>query len=84
MKLFNILTAGLLLCAGLASCEMKDELKGSGEGTSEVGYLDLGVAVNASQNNVSRADVDDDGENVGVSVSADDFPVIITGITDTK
>lgn len=84
MKLFNILTAGLLLCAGLASCEMKDELKGSGEGTSEVGYLDLGVAVNASQNNVSRADVDDDGENVGVSVSANDFPVIITGITDTK
>lgn len=84
MKLFNILTAGLLLCAGLASCEMKDELKGSGEGTSEVGYLDLGVAVNVSQNNVSRADVDDDGENVGVLVSADDFPVIITGITDTK
>ena len=84
MKLFNILTAGLLLCAGLASCEMKDELKGSGEGTSEVGYLDLGVAVNASQNNVSRADVDDDGENVDVLVSADDFPVIITGITDTK
>ena len=82
MKLFNILTAGLLLCAGLASCEMKDELKGSGEGSSEVGYLNLGVAVNASQNNVSRADVDDDGENVGVSVSADDFPVIITGVTD--
>ena len=84
MKLFNTITACLLLCAGLVSCEMKDELKGSGEGTSEVGYLDLGVAVNASQNNVSRADVDDDGENVGVSVSADDFPVIITGITDTK
>ena len=84
MKLFNTITASLLLCAGLVSCEMKDELKGSGEGSSEVGYLNLGVAVNASQNNVSRADVDDDGENVGVSVSADDFPVIITGITDTK
>ena len=82
MKLFNTITVSLLLCAGLASCEMKDELKGSGEGSSEVGYLNLGVAVNASQNNVSRADVDDDGENVGVSVSADDFPVIITGVTD--
>ena len=86
MKLFNILTAGLLLCAGLASCEMKDELKGSGAGTSEVGYLNLGVAVNASQNSVvSRADdVTDDGknENVGVSVSADDFPVTIIGVTD--
>ena len=30
MKLFNILTAGLLLCAGLASCEMKDFACGRG------------------------------------------------------
>ena len=86
MKLFNTITACLLLCAGLVSCEMKDELKGSGAGTSEVGYLNLGVAVNASQNSVvSRADdVTDDGknENVGVSVSADEFPVTITGVTD--
>lgn len=84
MKLFNTITACLLLCAGLVSCEMKDELKGSGAGTSEVGYLNLGVAVNASQNSVvSRADnASDDGENVGVAVSADDFPVTITGVTD--
>lgn len=83
MKLFNILTAGVLLCAGLASCEMKDELKGSGEGSSDMGYLDLGVAVNASQNNVSRAgDVTDEGknENVGVSIPTGDFPVIITNV----
>lgn len=84
MKLFNTITACLLLCAGLVSCEMKDELKGSGAGTSEVGYLNLGVAVNASQNSVvSRADnANDDGENVDVAVSADDFPVTITGVTD--
>lgn len=84
MKLFNAITACLLLCAGLVSCEMKDELKGSGAGTSEVGYLSLGVAVNASQNSVvSRADnASDDGENVGVAVSADEFPVTITGVTD--
>ena len=85
MKLFNILTAGVLLCAGLASCEMKDELKGSGEGSSDMGYLDLGVAVNASQNNVSRADgVTDEGENenVGVSIPTGDFPVIITNVDD--
>ena len=88
MKLFNTITACLLLCAGLVSCEMKDELKGSGAGTSEVGYLNLGVAVNASQNSVvSRADnandnANDDGENVGVAVSADDFPVTIIGVTD--
>ena len=85
MKLFNILTAGVLLCAGLASCEMKDELRGSGEGSSDMGYLDLGVAVNASQNNVSRAgDVTDEGknENVGVSIPTGDFPVIITNVDD--
>lgn len=84
MKLFNTITACLLLCAGLVSCEMKDELKGSGAGASEVGYLNLGVAVNASQNSVvSRADnANNDGENVGVAVSADDFPVTITGVTD--
>ncbi|OUO24222.1 DUF4493 domain-containing protein [Bacteroides sp. An322] len=84
MKLFNTITACLMLCAGLVSCEMKDELKGSGAGTSEVGYLNLGVAVNASQNSVvSRADnANNDGENVGVAVSADDFPVTITGVTD--
>ena len=85
MKLFNILTAGVLLCAGLASCEMKDELKGSGEGSSDMGYLDLEVAVNASQNNVSRADgVTDEGENenVGVSIPTGDFPVIITNVDD--
>lgn len=84
MKLFNTITACLLLCAGLVSCEMKDELKGSGAGTSEVGYLNLGVAVNASQNSVvSRADnANNDGENVGVAVSADEFPVTIIGVTD--
>lgn len=88
MKLFNTITACLLLCAGLVSCEMKDELKGSGAGISEVGYLNLGVAVNASQNSVvSRAEnandnANDDGENVGVAVSADEFPVTITGVTD--
>ena len=87
MKIFNIITAGLLLCAGLASCEMKDELKGGSTDSSEMGYLDLGVAVNASQNSIARADgVTDDGknENVGVSVSADDFPVTIAGVTDAS
>ena len=87
MKIFNIITAGLLLCAGLASCEMKDELKGGSADSSEMGYLDLGVAVNASQNSIARADgVTDDGknENVGVSVSADDFPVTIAGVTDAS
>ncbi len=85
MKAFYTMMVGLSLCVGLVSCEMKDELRGAGSGTNtDMGYLDLGVAVNSSQNNVTtKADVDDDGEtDVDVSVSADDFPVVITGVTD--
>ena len=64
-----IWVAGLLLTTGLASCEMKDELKGNaGVISSEVGYLDLDVAIGQK----TRA-------NEMTSVSADDFPVEIKG-----
>lgn len=70
--------AGLLLTAGLASCEMKDELKGdNGMDLSEVGYLDLGVSVTQKS---SRAD---GATSVAASVSAEDFPVEIKG-TDVE
>lgn len=70
--------AGLLLTAGLASCEMKDELKGdNGMDLSEVGYLDLGVSVTQKS---SRAD---GATSVTASVSAEDFPVEIKG-TDVE
>lgn len=68
-----IYVAGMLMAAGLASCEMKDELKGNTEIVySEVGYLDLGVAVGQGS---SRAE--------DSSVSANDFPVEIVG-TDVE
>jgi len=64
-----IWVAGLLLTTGLASCEMKDELKGNvGVISSEVGYLDLDVAIGQK----TRA-------NEMTSVSTDDFPVEIKG-----
>ena len=86
MKAFHILAAGFALCAAFASCEMKDELKGINDGTNgDTGYLELGVAVNGSQNTVTtKAEVDDDGTQTGSSVSADDFPVVITGVTDAS
>lgn len=85
MKAFHILAAGIVLCAALASCEMKDELKGTGNGTNaDMGYLDLGVAVNGSQNNVTKAEVEDGDIEVGATVSAEDFPVVITGVTDAS
>ena len=86
MKAFHILAAGFALCAAFASCEMKDELKGINDGTNgDTGYLELGVAVNGSQNTVTtKAEVDEDGTQAGTSVSADDFPVVITGVTDAS
>lgn len=84
MKIVNILAAGLLLCIGLSSCEMKDELIGNKNEDTEMGYLDLGVAVNGSVNIITKADDDvtDDGEQSGSSVSAEDFPIIIAGTTE--
>ena len=72
-KIQIIWIAGLLLTAGLVSCEMKDELKGNtGIVPSEVGYLDLDVAVGQK----TRAD---ETTSVVPSVSTDDFPVEIKG-----
>lgn len=58
------MAAGLALCAAFTSCEMKEELIG-GKNSSDIGFLDLGVAVNASQNVITKAEeVTDDGEQI--------------------
>ena len=49
--------AGCLLVMGLASCEMKNEILGKEDGSSEMGLLNLGVAVDAKNNDVqTKAD----------------------------
>lgn len=66
--------AGLLLIAGLVSCEMKDELKGNtGSVPSEVGYLNLNVALGQETRT-------DEVTSVTPSVGTDDFPIEIKGI----
>lgn len=84
MKHLYNMAWGLLLVAGLASCEMKNELfdeKGSGA----TGVLEIGVAVNKAIDNVAtRAGEDDAEEGVGVpvegdEVAADGFEIDITG-----
>lgn len=84
MKHLYNMAWGLLLVAGLASCEMKNELfdeKGSGE----TGVLEIGVAVNKAIDNVAtRAGEDDAEEGVAVpvegdEVAADGFEIDITG-----
>lgn len=83
MKLINTLAIGLLAFAGLTSCEMKDEIKG-GKDSSEVGYLELGVSVDAKKNQITKAAENTGTGTVGGNYSADDFPVIITGVTNSE
>lgn len=83
MKLINTLAIGLLAFAGLTSCEMKDEIKG-GKDSSEVGYLELGVSVDAKKNQITKAAENTGTGTVGNNYSTDDFPVIITGVTNSE
>lgn len=55
MKLRYTLLAGIFALAGLASCEMKEELLNKGEESTEVGYLDLGLAVDASSQSITKS-----------------------------
>ncbi len=56
MKLKYTILAGVFAFASLTSCEMKDELLNKTEESSEVGYLNLGLAVDASSQSVTKAD----------------------------
>lgn len=66
MKIINKWALGIALMAGLASCEMKDELLGDSVLSGDTGFLALNVATaNASTK--------------GTTDQVDDFPVTITG-----
>lgn len=74
MNLRYTLLAGVFAFAGLTSCEMKDELLNKGEESTEVGYLDLGLAVDASSQSVTKAD---EATQTNPVVSAQGFDVEI-------
>lgn len=80
MKIINTIAMGLIALAGFSSCEMKDEIKG-GSKTSDVGYLELTVAVDAKKNQLTKAASDEGTGTVG-KVDPSGYPVKITGITD--
>lgn len=66
MKTINKWALGIALMAGLASCEMKDELLGDSVLSGDTGFLALNVATaNASTK--------------GTTDQVDEFPVTITG-----
>ncbi|MBS6468319.1 MAG: DUF4493 domain-containing protein [Bacteroides sp.] len=87
MKKIKIIAglAALLLTVVLASCEMKEELKGNDGASdtsvpSEVGYLDLSKVDLVSKSEASRADTVDSDDS---SINVNEFPVEIVG-TDVE
>ncbi len=72
MKLKYTILAGVFAFASLTSCEMKDELLNKTEESSEVGYLNLGLAVDASSRSVTKAN---EATSTTPTVSATGFMV---------
>ncbi len=74
--------AGCLLMMGLASCEMKNEILRKEDGSSEMGLLNLGVAVDAKNNDVqTKADAEPGTPETIPSVSATGYIVEISNST---
>lgn len=67
---------------GLASCEMKNEILGKEDGSSEMGLLNLGVVVDAKNNDVqTKADANPGTPEAIPSVSATGYIVEISNST---
>ena len=78
MKYRNTFVWVSMALLGFASCEMKDELIGNGGNSSDMGLLEVGVAVNSKVNNIETKASDD--EVVPTTPSADGFTLeIING-----
>lgn len=80
MKKIYTWAAGFALCAGLVSCEMKEELWGKeGEVPTETGTVELGVAVDDKTNVViTKAAADDTGEERPSAVDVSEYEVLFT------
>ena len=72
--------AGCLLMMGLASCEMKNEILRKDDDSSEMGLLNLGVAVDSKNNDVQTKAEAESGETIP-SVSATGYIVEISNST---
>lgn len=71
--------AGCLLMMGLASCEMKNEILRKDDDSSEMGLLNLGVAVDAKNNDVqTKAEAESGTSETIPAVSATGYIVEIS------
>ncbi|WP_455620658.1 DUF4493 domain-containing protein [Parabacteroides sp.] len=71
MKRLDIITLSAFVIMGLFSCEMREEIKGGGSGSSETGILELSVAATSPASALTKA-----------VIPTDDFYVLISGIDD--
>lgn len=74
MNLRYTLLAGVFAFVSLTSCEMKDELLNKTEESSEVGYLNVGLAVDASSQSITKTS---EATSTTPTVSATGFMVEI-------
>lgn len=76
-KIYTKIVVSFLLCAGLVSCEMKDEILGKDEIPSETGLVELGISVDDKINNITKSA---EGGDViqGTSIDPSDYPVTFT------
>lgn len=80
MNIRYTIMAGCLLMMGLASCEMKNEILRKDDDSSEMGLLNLGVAVDSKNNDVQTKAEAESGETIP-SVSATGYIVEISNST---
>ena len=80
MNIKHTILAGCLLMMGMASCEMKEELRGNKGDSDAMGVMNLSVQVDAKSNDVvTKADGTQDGGAVdGPAVSAMGYKVEIS------
>lgn len=74
-QIYTTIAACFLICTGLVSCEMKEELFDNKEIPTETGRVTLGVTVNDNTNIITKADATPGGDEQGSSVDPDDYPV---------
>lgn len=73
MRKYNIIIFAALALVGLASCEMREEIKGD-KSVKDTGVLELSVQAKAPVAMQTKA-----GEETGTDVSTDGFPVQVYG-----